>query len=102
MKTFVSKEKVVCSCSQRLRGQGIFNFAIEYLPKNEKVRKAVFVCSYGAQVESFSKKNGQNLETVSCYYKLVIICSPYQPQSNSQSKYSFWRKDYKNSVQFGN
>ena len=32
------------------------NFAIEYFRENEKVCETVFVCSYGAQVESFKAK----------------------------------------------
>ena len=31
------------------------NFAIEYLRENEKVRKTVFSCSYGAQIECFKQ-----------------------------------------------
>ena len=32
------------------------NLVIEYLCENEKVRETVFVCSYGAQIESFKQK----------------------------------------------
>ena len=31
----------------------------EYLRENEKVCETVFACSYGAQVESFKQKKGQ-------------------------------------------
>ena len=55
MKTSVSKEKVV----------QFSNFAIEYIYKNEKVCKPLFVCSYGAQVESLKQKSGYNLVTPS-------------------------------------
>ena len=37
---------------------GFLNLLIEYLRENEKVRKTVFTCSYGAQVESVKQKNG--------------------------------------------
>ena len=41
------------------------NFAIEYLRENEKVRETVFVCSYGAQVESLKQKKVKNVMTLS-------------------------------------
>ena len=37
----------------------------EYLCKNEEVRETVFARSYGAQVESFKQKMGDNLVTLS-------------------------------------
>ena len=42
------------------------NIVIKYLCENQKVCKTVFVCSYGAQVESFKKKKMiKNLVTLS-------------------------------------
>ena len=34
-------------------------FAIEYLRENEYVRKTIFACFYGAQVEYFKQKKDQ-------------------------------------------
>ena len=36
-------------------GTRVSNFGIEYLRGNEKVRGTIFVCSYGAQVESLKQ-----------------------------------------------
>ena len=41
------------------------NFAIEYFCKSKNVHETVFVCSYGAQVESFKQKKVKNLVTLS-------------------------------------
>ena len=38
----------------------VVDFIIKYLRENEKVRETIFACSYGAQVESFKQKIGQN------------------------------------------
>ena len=42
------------------------NFGIKYHSKNEKVRETVFVCSYGAQVESFKQKICKKSRTQLC------------------------------------
>ena len=41
------------------------NFAIEYLHKNEKIRKSVFDCSYGPRSDLLRKKMVENLVTLS-------------------------------------
>ena len=56
MKISVSKQKIACPRSQRLRGHAIFELAIEYLRENEKVRETACACSYGALVESYKKR----------------------------------------------
>ena len=48
MKTAVSKEKVACPCSQRLRGYAI--------RKNEKVRETVFAVHMGHRPNLLSQK----------------------------------------------
>ena len=53
--TYLKKELCVCTVVE-YADMRISNFAIEYLCKNENVRKTVFACSYGAQVESFKQK----------------------------------------------
>ena len=83
----VSKEKKFFACvaidNVDMR---LLNFAIEYLHKNE----TVFTCSYEAQVESLSKKIGENLVTLSIYSTSSILsfflplpsCLAYFPGKN--------------------
>ena len=44
---------------QSARSQIFFSFAIKYHRENEKDRKTVYVCSCGAQVESFKQKKAK-------------------------------------------
>ena len=49
----------MCTRSQQLCGQASFELCDGISSKNEKVRKSLFVCSNGTQVESLKQTNGQ-------------------------------------------
>ena len=54
------------------------NFSIEYLRENENFRDTVFVCSYGAQVESFKPKKWSKISW-HCPFKYLQITSKLTP-----------------------
>ena len=55
-----------------LRGLGNFDLCNRIYLRNEKVRKTVLACSYGAQVESLYKIGIENLVTLSITIPTVL------------------------------
>ena len=56
------------------------NFAIEYLCNDKKVHKTVFVCSYGAQIESFKPPKKWLKISWHCSFNiaLLLVAGPQQ------------------------
>ena len=64
MKISVSTEKIGCLNSGSLRRNSIFQLYDRIFPRNLKIFKTVFACSFVAQVESKRKKGRKSHDTV--------------------------------------